>query len=244
MSPTRIALVGDFQPDVIAHQGIERSMALARTSVPGLDWEWIHTGSIGADCSARLGGFNGIWLVPASPYANERGALAAVTVARSEQVPFLGTCGGFQHAVIEFAREVLGQSQAGHAETEPDSRLPIIAALRCSLVEARGTVHLTSGSRLAEIYDAESAEEGYHCSYGLNPEYETLLLSGGMRIAARDDVGEVRALELPDHPCFIATLFQPERRALAGQLHPVVRAFLQAAESGSRNLETSKWPGG
>jgi CTP synthase (UTP-ammonia lyase) len=84
-----------------------------------------------------------------------------------------------------------------------------------------------AGSRLREIYGSESVEEGYHCNYGLNPAYEKLL--SPLRISARDDQGEVRAIELQDHPFFIATLFQPERRALTGGLHPLVAAFIEAA---------------
>ena len=231
MKPARLALVGDFHPDVIAHQGIERSMVLASTENPGVSWEWIHTSSLRGDAGGRLEGFSGIWLVPASPYADEGGALGSVTHARSSHLPFLGTCGGFQHALLEFARSVLGLGQAAHAETEPGAALQIITPLRCSLVDQRGTVHLVPGSRLRAIYAADSAEEGYHCSYGLNPEHEHLMVDGrhGLAIAARDDQGEVRAVELAGHPFFIATLFQPERRALQGRLHPIVRAFIQAA---------------
>jgi CTP synthase (UTP-ammonia lyase) len=234
----RIALVGDFQPEVTAHQGIERSMALASQSSAGVSWEWIHTASIGADWRKKLEGFGGIWLVPASPYANESGALAAITMARRGRIPFLGTCGGFQHVILEFAREVLGLAQAGHAETQPDTPLPMIAPLACSLVEQRGVVHFTAGSQVATIYAARSAEEGYHCRYGLNPTYETILSDGGLRVSARDDAGEVRAVELPRHPFFIATLFQPERSALAGRLHPLVRAFIEASKLNQTDRES------
>ena len=230
MSSARIALIGDFQPEVMAHQGIERSMVLASQVFAGLSWEWIHTASIGLERRKKLEGFSGIWVVPASPYANETGALGSITLARTARVPFLGTCGGFQHAVLEFAREVLGLVQAGHAETQPDTPLPLIAPLSCSLIEQRGTVHFTAGSQVAAIYTARSAEESYHCRYGINPAYEKIISDGGLRVAARDDGGEVRAVELPGHPFFIATLFQPERSALSGRLHPLVRAFIQASK--------------
>ena len=228
----RVALVGDYQPAVIAHQGIARSMSLAASTMRSLEWEWIHTTSLDSDVASRLGGFTGIWLVPASPYANETGALRAITHARINSIPFLGTCGGFQYALLEYAREVLGLHEAGHAETEPDAAIRLIAPLRCSLVEQRGSVHLLPGTRGREIYGVDQAEEGYHCSYGLNPEHENLLgnsnAGSGLRISARDGDGEVRAIELPHHPFFLATLFQPERRALTGVLHPVVRAFIEA----------------
>jgi CTP synthase (UTP-ammonia lyase) len=223
----RIALIGDYNSAVIAHQGIDRSMELAQQATPGLTWEWIHTNTIGADAPGRLAEFSGVWVVPASPYADEKAALASITHARTQGIAFLGTCGGFQHALIEFAREALGLAQAGHGETDPGAAIQLVTPLTCSLVERTGRVHLLSGSRLRDIYGAESGEEGYHCNYGLNPAYENLV--SRLRVSARDDEGEVRAIELQDHPFFIATLFQPERRALTGGLHPLVAAFIEAA---------------
>lgn len=228
----RIALVGDYQAAVVAHQGIDRSMALAASAMPSLEWEWIPTSTLGTDVGSRLEGFTGIWLVPASPYANESGAFRVITRARTRAIPFLGTCGGFQHAILEYAREVLGLHEAGHAETQPGATIRLIAPLSCSLVEQRRSVHLLPGTRMREIYGVDQAEEGYHCNYGLNPAHENLLGNGSagprLTISARDDHDEVRAVELNDHPFFLATLFQPERRALTGELHPVVRAFIHA----------------
>lgn len=234
MSGPRIALVGDYQSEVVAHQGIDCSLAQAAAIVPDLSWEWIHTTALDKDVDESLRGFTGIWLVPASPYASEPGALAAISYARTRSVAFLGTCGGFQHALLEFARAVLGLREAGHGETQPGISLQLISPLSCSLVERNGVVHLLAGTRLREIMGRDSAEEGYHCNYGLNPEYEDLFGDGAgcrLRVAARDHQGEVRAVELMDHPFFIATLFQPERRALAGPLHPLVHAFIEAARS-------------
>jgi CTP synthase (UTP-ammonia lyase) len=202
-------------------------MALARARHPALTWEWVPTASIGGDPARRLRDASGIWLVPASPYADEAGALAAITHARVSGLPFLGTCGGFQHALIEFAREVLGRKDAGHAETGADAPLLLVTPLACPLVEQTGDIHILSGTRLRDIYGRADAREGYHCSYGLAPAHESLLV--GLTISARDDRGEVRAVELPGHRFFHATLFQPERRALSGELHPLVAAFIEAA---------------
>ena len=93
-SEARIALVGDYSPAVVAHQGIQRSLVLATSRMPGLTWEWIHTAAIGADPASRLAGFTGVWVVPASPYANPEGAFAAIRYAREWPLPFFGTCGG------------------------------------------------------------------------------------------------------------------------------------------------------
>jgi CTP synthase (UTP-ammonia lyase) len=223
-----IALIGDYQPDVIAHQGIERSLRLARESRPGLRWKWIHTSTLTASPHSRLEEFAAIWLVPASPYANEPGVFAAIRWARENQVPFLGTCGGFQHAVLEYARNVLQYREAGHAETDPAGSMLLISPLQCSLVEERGAVHVVPGSRLDAMYGGSPGEESYHCTYGINPDYAGLF-EGDLRVAALDTAGEIRAVELITHRFFIGTLFQPERRALAGVIHPVVQAFIQAA---------------
>jgi CTP synthase (UTP-ammonia lyase) len=228
MDRKRIALVGDYNPAIVAHQGIERSLELARASAPGLHWEWVHTGSLDGSAAERLADFTGIWVVPGSPYASLGGALAAIRLARESERAFLGTCGGFQHAVLEYARNVLHLHRADHVETAPETSLPLISPLACSLVERTGPVRIVEGTRLREVYGSERGEEGYHCSYGLNPAHANLFENGPLQIAARDNAGEVRAVELTGHCFFVATLFQPERRALSGSLHPIVAAFLRA----------------
>ena len=86
-------------------------------------------------------------------------------------------------------------------------------------------------SRTAHAYGKTQIEEGYHCSYGLNPALASKIWDGALQPVALDAAGEVRAVELAGHPFFIATLFQPERRALTGDLPPLVRAFATAALS-------------
>jgi CTP synthase (UTP-ammonia lyase) len=116
----RIGLIGDYDASVVAHQSIPVALQLAAkelalTIVP----EWVPTEEI--QDVACVAGFDGLWCVPASPYRNMEGALRAVRFAREKRRPFLGTCGGFQHAVIEYARNVLGWTNADHAETAPDA---------------------------------------------------------------------------------------------------------------------------
>ena len=173
--------------------------------------------------------FHGIWCVPASPYAHTRGALSAIRFARQTGRAFLGTCGGFQHALLEYAEAVWGVSKPAHAELNPDAVDPVIAPLACSLVEQSGEIRFEPGSRLAAIYGVPAAVEGYHCRYGLSSRYRDRLASGPLLVSGRDTDGDVRAVELQGHPFFIATLFQPERSALSGQGHPLVTAFADAA---------------
>ncbi len=149
-------------------------------------------------------------------------------------MPFLGTCGGFQHALIEYARDVLGLADADHAESNPGAALPLIAPLACSLAEATGAIVLRPGSRAHAIYGQDRVTEGFNCNFGVNPQYLALLRDGRLHVTGADDAGEVRIVELDAHPFFVATLFQPERAALRGAIHPLIAAYLRAAAMRSR----------
>jgi CTP synthase (UTP-ammonia lyase) len=236
MTVLRIGLIGDFDPTVTAHQAIPLALSLAAQSVGrALEPTWIHTATLGRDTSQQLSAFAALWCVPASPYENEEGALAAIRFARESGRPYLGTCGGFQHTLLEYARNVLGLRHAEHAETRPDTAMPLIAPLSCALVEQTGTIAFEEGSRLRRVYGAAEVEEEFHCRYGLNRRYEKLLEGTALRICGRDRTGEVRAVELNGHPFFIATLFQPERAALRRCSHPLVTAYVAAAASCSES---------
>lgn len=224
----RIALVGDYDPAVRAHQAIPKAIEFAATDLAiRVETVWLATDQIRQ--RGDLAGYHGTWCVPASPYRSLDGALLAIRAAREAPLPFLGTCGGFQHAILEYARGALGWLDAEHAETAPHATRAVIAPLACSLVEVKNTLRLREGSRLARAYRALETTEGYHCRFGLNPEFAERLTAGPLRATAWDESGEVRAVELDDHPFFVATLFQPERAALAGATPPPVLAFLEAA---------------
>jgi CTP synthase (UTP-ammonia lyase) len=224
----RVALTGDYNPAVTAHQAIPEALRLAGTNL-GIDVDgvWLHTSSL-QDPSVQLVEFDGIWCVPASPYVNAGGALDAIRYAREQQRRFLGTCGGFQHAVIEYARNVLGMTTADHAESSPQGDMLVIAPLSCSLVEKSEEITLEAGGILRKAYGEAQISEGYHCSYGINSAFAKELFSGPLKPTAHGVSGEVRAFELQGHPFFVGTLFQPERRALRGEAPPLVIAFLEA----------------
>jgi CTP synthase (UTP-ammonia lyase) len=225
---TRIGLIGDYKAAVPAHQAIPIALQLAGEALNvAVQYEWIPTEEIVNP--SHVAAFNGLWCVPASPYRSMEGALLAIRFARENGRPFLGTCGGFQHAIIEYARNVLDWTDAEHAEVVPDARRPVITLLDCALVEATDTVRFIPGSRIASIYGCEESTEGYRCSYGVNPEFQATLVSGPLRAGAKDAMGEIRAVELDDHPFFLATLFQPERLALKSRLPPLVVAFVRAS---------------
>jgi CTP synthase (UTP-ammonia lyase) len=226
-SAIRIALIGDYDPQVTAHQAIPVALGLVAEHLNRtVQFEWLPTEQIHAD--TPLGEFDGFWCVPASPYKSEDGALRAIRFAREQQRPFLGTCGGFQHAVLEFSRNVLGWVDAVHGETSPESERAVLTPLTCSLVEAVDSIYLVPRSLIAKAYETSQIREGYRCRFGVNPLFEQQLLSDRLHAVGHDSSGDLRAIELKDHRFFVATLFQPERAALKGQMPPLVRAFVEA----------------
>ena len=126
-----IALVGDYNVNVTAHIAIPIALQLAGLALAvNVEFTWLATDTIVNDNS--LVGFDGIWCVPGSPYRHMDGALIAIGYARQQGIPFLGTCGGCQHALIEFARHVLGIMDADHAEIAPNAGALLITPLSCS----------------------------------------------------------------------------------------------------------------
>jgi CTP synthase (UTP-ammonia lyase) len=172
------------------------------------------------------------------------GALRAITFARQRHIPFLGTCGGCQHALIEYARNVLGLEQAEHAESNPAAELPLIAPLSCPLVEVAETITLVPGTRSAQLYGQTTILEHYHCRFGPARSYQHRFADGRMRIAGLDRHGEARIFELTTHPCYILTLFQPERSASGGVAHPLIQAFVQAMRETSCSIPPTSRAGG
>ncbi|WP_285577608.1 CTP synthase [Geothrix limicola] len=225
-----VGLVGDYSQAVPAHLAIPTALLNSADALNiEVDIKWVPTHEITS--TSRLSEFDGLWCVPASPYRSMDGALLAIRHARENGIPFLGTCGGFQHAIVDYARNVMGWVDAEHAETSPNTGRAVISALRCSLVETTGLVKLLPGTRIASAYGTTETTEGYRCRYGLNPEFQAALVTGPLRASAIDESGEVRAVELDNHRFYLATLFQPERSALKGESVPLALAFLKACAS-------------
>jgi CTP synthase (UTP-ammonia lyase) len=228
MSRKVIALVGDHSERHTAHRAIPKALEMARAaSGEDVAWEWVATRAV-TDAPRDLKGYSAVWAVPATPYESTGGALSAIRWAREGRRPFLGTCGGFQHAIIEVARDVAGISDADTQETNPGGRSLVVTRLSCSLVEATGSVHFAPDSLLGVAYGAASATEGYRCNYGFNPAFRPALESAGLRFTSWDDAGDIRGAELASHPFFAGVLFQPERAALKDSLPPLVLAFVRA----------------
>jgi CTP synthase (UTP-ammonia lyase) len=222
----RIALVGDRSPHVRSHARVPGLLdRLKERDNLDLDVYWVPTEEV----DESLKGFDGIWLLPGSPYKSEDGGIDAVRIARENGIPFLGTCGGFQHAMLEFARNVCGATEVQHGESNPAAEDLLIVALECSLDGHEGPVQVTPGTRAAEVLGVERSMERYHCAYGLDTSRLDLLREYGMVFSGHDDAGDPRIAELPSHSFYLATLFQPELAGDGTRPHPLVEAFARAA---------------
>jgi CTP synthase (UTP-ammonia lyase) len=228
--PIAVGVIGDFdpafEPHVATDAGVGHAAAAAGFAVTV---EWLATDRL-AETPGLVEQFDALICAPGSPYKNMDGALHAVRHAREHDLPLLGTCGGFQHVVLEYARNVLGLTDAQHAEYDPYASLLFVTPLSCSVAGQTMEVSLDPSSGAAAMYGRTLVEERYYCNFGLNPEYGNHLEEAGLRISGVDANGEARIVELPGHPYFLATLFVPQSSSQPGAPHALLSGLLAAAD--------------
>ena len=227
-SPT-VVLVGERNPTHRSHLAFDDVMARLPFGVVA---DWLPTNEAARIPDSALGDLDGIWMASGSPYRNVDGALRAIRFAREQGVPLLGTCGGFQHVVLEFMRNVAGVADAAHAELDPDELGAVIVPLACSLLGQRRWVQAVPGTRAAAICGLQPMD-GYHfCGYGVASSSIARLESAGLVISGHADDAGVEIVELPTHPFYMASAFQPqvgtEGDPETGVLHPLILAFAEA----------------
>ncbi len=220
----RIAIIGDENNALPSHRELN---AVRGTLGEDVDSAWVPTD--GAQIS-DLSGFHGIWLVPGSPYADDGAAYDAIQSARERDVPFLGTCGGLQYAVVEYFRNVLGVSGASHAESDGADESNVVSALACRLMGEERLVSPIPGTRFSELVGDEPFVGMHYCGYGPGPGVAERLVADGMLIEATAEDAGAEVLELPANRFFMLSLFQPQIGALAGKPpHPLLREFVACA---------------
>jgi CTP synthase (UTP-ammonia lyase) len=182
-----------------------------------------------------ISSYDGFLIAPGSPYKSMTGVLKIIEYARTHQIPTLGTCGGFQHMIIEFARNVLNITDADHAESNPFASRLVINPLTCSLKGQSLEIEIIQkGSLVYSIFKTSTITENYYCNFGLNPQYQEQIHQAGFSMVASDKLKEARIVELKDHPFFIGTLFVPQVNSSFEKPHPIVTALLNAMQKHSR----------
>jgi CTP synthase (UTP-ammonia lyase) len=222
----QLAILGEFTPGFAPHAATNaafaHSCAAHRLNISA---EWVSTSAIDEQLFVR---YHGIWVAPGSPYKDMAKTLWAIRQARENGVPCFGTCGGFQHIILEYARNVLGFADAQHAEYDPYASRLFVSRLACSLVGREMELRFQPDSHVARIYGATKTRERYYCNFGVAPDAVELLKGGPLCVVGSDAEGEVRVIELPGHPFFIGTLFVPQTLSTPEKPHPLVTAFLES----------------
>jgi len=217
-----VALLGD-------HRGHRSHLELdaLRPMLP-VETEWVPTDS-GFDVTA----YDGVWLVPGGPYADDAAVLRALTAVREQGIPFLGTCSGMQYAVVEYVRSVLGE-RATHAEADGEFDDNVVTALACSLYGEERLVTPVPGTRFAS-WVGDPFVGMHFCNFAPTPEAVQRLVASGVVVGATAPDAGAEVLEFPGHPFYVSSLFQPHVGALAGApVHPLVTAFVDAVGAVAR----------
>lgn len=222
----KLAVIAEF--DSIFEPHVQTDAAISH-SADALDLEvdylWLSTSDLKV---SNLSEFDALWFAPGSPYRDLDRTLEAIRFARENSIPCLGTCGGFQHMVIEVARNVAKITDAQHAEYDPYASRLIVSQLECSLVGREMSITLIPDSVAEKAYRTDEAIERYYCNFGVNPEFVGALSDAGFSVVGTDADGVCRVMEIAEHPFFIGTLFVPQARSTPLTPHPLVNAFLLA----------------
>jgi CTP synthase len=183
----------------------------------------------------------GILVAPGFGNRGSRGMMAAAEFARTRRIPYFGICYGFQWAVVEYARNVCGLTEADSTEVTEDAPDKVIYKLRdlLGVDDLGGTMRLGSyACRLApdslsfRLYGDEIIHERHRHRFEFNPAYERIITEKGLRIVGRSLDGKfVEMVELPGHPWFVAVQFHPEFKSKPLRPHPLFAGFVEAAHA-------------
>ncbi|MBV8887096.1 MAG: hypothetical protein JO235_24310 [Chroococcidiopsidaceae cyanobacterium CP_BM_RX_35] len=227
MKSIKVAVVGDYDPQFPPQATLGAALRHAASVLDLKVTEtWIPTETLAEhNVSAILQGFDGIFGGPGDVHELE-GTLRGIRFARENNKPYFGTCAGFQYAVIEFARNVLGILDATSAEFDPSAPELILTPLVCNIAGEKMTVNIQPESFAHDLYKSNTAVEEYFCHFGINSAYRSALIEAGMQISGTDQDGEPRIFELPTHPFFLASLFVPQTSSTPAKPHPLINGFL------------------
>lgn len=174
--------------------------------------------------------YGGVWLVPGSPYASDDAVYDALCTIRTEKIPFMGTCGGMQYAVVEYLRNALGAA-ATHAESDGVGEDNAVEALACSLYGEERLVTPVPGTRFATWYPEPFA--GMHfCNYAPTAEAVATLEAAGVVVGAVAEDAGAEVLDFSPDAFYVTSMFQPHIGASSGApIHPLLREFAAAVKN-------------
>ncbi|MEQ9408892.1 MAG: CTP synthase [Fuerstiella sp.] len=186
-----------------------------------------------------LDGVDGVLVPGGFGMRGVEGKIQAVRYARENKIPYLGICLGMQVAVVEFARNVMGLSDANSSEFQADTQHPVICLLeeQTGVENKGGTMRLGSqpcvlaeGSRSLAAYGTAEVNERHRHRYEFNPQYREQFVHAGMvPVGTSPDGSLVEVVEVTDHPWYVAVQYHPEFKSQPNRPHPLFTGFIGAA---------------
>jgi CTP synthase len=240
-SEVNIALIGKYVELKDSYKSISEAFIHAGVSnETRVNVKWIHSEKLTkSNIEDELRGLDGILVAPGFGSRGISGKIEAVRYAREKKIPFFGICLGMQCAVIEFARHVLGHSDAHTTEIAEDSNYPVISMMeeQKSISNMGGTMRLGAykcqlkpGSKVATAYNTDRISERHRHRYEFNNEYLKEFEKAGMIPTGKNpETGLVEVVEIEDHPWFVGVQFHPEYKSTVANPHPLFVAFVKAA---------------
>jgi CTP synthase len=236
-----VGIVGKYVGLPDAYLSVAESLRHAAASLGlRLDVRWIPSDELtGLLADTYLEGLDGIVIPGGFGYRGVEGKIQAIRYARESDVPLLGLCLGLQCSVIEFARSVLGMSEANSTEFDPSTPDPVIDLMSSQEdVEDKGgtmrlglyAAKLAEGSKVRNLYGQELVYERHRHRWEVNNRYRKDLESHGMRLSGLSpDDNLVEYIEIIDHPYFVATQAHPEFRSRPDDPHPLFVGLVEAS---------------
>ena len=233
----RIGVVGKYQELQDAYKSIYEALEHgAAAHGYAVEIVKIAASEVEAGDHSALDEVDGILVPGGFGHRGLEGKIAAIRYARENRVPFFGICLGLQSAVIEFARNVCGLSDANSTEMDSKTSAPVVCLMeeQKEVIDLGGTMRLgawtcklTEDTRTAAAYDgARTVSERHRHRYEVNNAYREQLSGQGLTIAGTTEDGAlVEIVELADHPWFVATQFHPEFKSGPLNPHPLFRDF-------------------
>ena len=225
----KIAIIGDYNQNEESHYLIMESIKEVAEEQQGeLQAQWIMSDALDVS-EEHLKSFDGFWFSPGSPYKNASNVLSAIQYARKNGVPALGTCAGFQHMVIEFARNVLGLYSADSEENDTECADAVIKKLSCTLMNKMEQLKISdSNSILARTVGGDRLIGEYRCNYGFNEAYHSVFQNSNViTTIVETKNGYFRGFELKEHPFFIGSLFIPQLDFRGDSSYRIIKSFVK-----------------
>lgn len=209
---------------------------------------WVDSEEVNEENVAQvLEGVDGILVPGGFGTRGTEGKITAIQYARENKIPFLGICLGMQMAIVEYARHVVGYTDANSIELDPETTHPVIALMpeQNGVTNLGGTLRLGAypcvlkdGSVARELYGKKEISERHRHRYEVNNDYREELEQYGMVLSGISPDGRiVEMLELADHPFFVGTQGHPELKSRPNRAHPLFRGLIHAAVEYSQREE-------